>query len=69
MEEDVWLIWSIEHAAWWGPQERGYVPDPATAGRYSLKAARRICAGANKFITNGKPHEDDVAGFMIGIAG
>lgn len=30
-----WVVWSFEHDAWWGPNERGYVKDLEAAGRYS----------------------------------
>lgn len=42
-----YLIWSVEHGQWWGPNERGYVNDPAQAGRYEALKADAICAGAN----------------------
>lgn len=33
------LIWSIEHDAWWAPNHSGYVSDPKEAGRYSFDEA------------------------------
>lgn len=33
------MIWSIEHGAWWGPNHAGYVSDPKEAGRYSFDEA------------------------------
>ena len=42
-----YLIWSNEHSAWWMPNSRGYTASRATAGRYSLEEATRICLGAN----------------------
>jgi hypothetical protein len=41
------LIWSIEHQAWWGPARRGYTEDPHAAGRYSYQEAHDILAEAN----------------------
>lgn len=41
------LIWSVEHGQWWGPNECGYVNDPAQAGRYEVASAAEICAKAN----------------------
>lgn len=41
-----YLIWSFKHAQWWAPNENGYVPDIAKAGRYSQLNAGRI-------VTNG----------------
>jgi hypothetical protein len=43
---DEYLIWSHEHAAWWGPGGCGYVRSLAAAGRYSHAAALDICAKA-----------------------
>ncbi|MEV0382345.1 hypothetical protein [Nonomuraea sp. NPDC050643] len=41
----VWLVWSNEHRAWWGPNFSGYTSDVWTAGRYdevkALDAAGR----------------------------
>lgn len=44
---DEYLIWSFEHDAWWGPDQRGYVKDHTKAGRYPRLVAEDICAGAN----------------------
>lgn len=41
-----YLIWSHEHAAWWGPDRCGYFRDVARAGRYSRTEALTICAAA-----------------------
>lgn len=37
-----YLIWSFEHKAWWGPNERGYVDDLGAAGRYTQSKAGHI---------------------------
>ena len=42
-EPDLYLIWSHEHGAWWGPDERGYVQSMSAAGRYSHAHAMAIC--------------------------
>lgn len=42
-----WLIWSIEHAAWWRPDEMGYTASVYDAGRYSQERAAAIVAHAN----------------------
>jgi len=39
----VYLIWSNEHRAWWGPDSRGYVRGVKQAGSYSRKEALAIC--------------------------
>lgn len=41
-----YLIWSNEHDAWWGPNERGYTRTLAGAGIYSREDAIRICKHA-----------------------
>ena len=43
---DICLIWSNEHRAWWGPHEHGYVTKLADAGRYSRDLAIAIVEGA-----------------------
>jgi len=42
-----WLIWSLEHGAWWAPDSRGYTPDRDKAGRYELREATHIAGNAN----------------------
>ena len=42
-----YLIWSIEHTAWWRPAQVGYTRDLPEAGRYSESEAREILARAN----------------------
>jgi len=44
-----WLIWSLEHNAWWMPASRGYTPSIGEAGRYGLEEARKIVADSNRF--------------------
>jgi hypothetical protein len=41
------VIWSIEHAAWWRPDWLGYTQVLAEAGRYDEPEADRILARAN----------------------
>jgi len=43
----VFLIWSIEHDAWWGPARRGYTRDIRAAGRYAVDEVTEIVADAN----------------------
>lgn len=47
------LIWSEEHGAWWGPDERGYTTSIMIAGRYSPDRAKAICEAANRFVAEG----------------
>ena len=41
-----YVIWSSEHRAWWGPDERGYCSRLADAGRYDRERALGICSSA-----------------------
>ena len=43
---DMFLIWSHEHCAWWGPDRCGYVRSVSRAGRYTHAEAMDICASA-----------------------
>lgn len=43
----LWLVWSIEHDAWWKPAHNGYTTDIKEAGRYPYPEARGIVEGAN----------------------
>lgn len=42
-----YLIWSIEHDAWWRPGETGYTRTLSEAGRYRQPRAVEIVARAN----------------------
>jgi len=42
-----WIIWSIEHGAWWRPRERGYTLHREEAGEYTFEDAVHIVQGAN----------------------
>lgn len=42
-----WLIWSIEHEAWWNPNHKGYTTHRTNAGVYSYEEALDIVKGAN----------------------
>ena len=55
--EHIWLIWSNEHRAWWGPGSMGYVGIIERAGRYSFKTAQEICDGANRYLPEGNTYE------------
>ena len=44
---DWYVLWSIEHTAWWRQHRRGYTRDLRSAGRYSLEEAREIVRDAN----------------------
>lgn len=51
MENTKWIIWSIEHGAWWRPESRGYCVELAGAGVYSYEEAVKIVTGANFIFT------------------
>jgi hypothetical protein len=44
---ELFLIWSIEHDAWWRPNWLGYSRVLADAGLYPREEAERIVRGAN----------------------
>lgn len=39
-----YLVWSNEHHAWWGPEERGYTRIIERAGRYTRSQAMTIAS-------------------------
>jgi len=39
------LIWSLEHRAWWAPGRQGYVFNHVDAGRYTFDEAAEITVG------------------------
>lgn len=45
-EIEYYLIWSVEHGAWWGPSCVGYVPGIAQAGRFPRDVALMLCLKA-----------------------
>jgi hypothetical protein len=47
IENTKWIIWSIEHASWWGSGHTGYFEDRKMAGEYSYEEACKIVKGAN----------------------
>lgn len=38
----MYVIWSFEHHAWWGPHRQGYTADIFSAGRYTAAEAGAI---------------------------
>lgn len=46
-----WLIWSIEHNAWWRENEQGYCFNTFEAGKYTFKKAYTICNRANFYLS------------------
>jgi hypothetical protein len=44
---DYYVIWSIEHTAWWGPDRCGYSETLMDAGVDTRAEARAICDDAN----------------------
>lgn len=51
-----WLIWSIEHNAWWRPDRCGYHGNRQMAGRYGFEEALEIVAQGN-IGTGNRPNE------------
>lgn len=54
----LWVIWSEEHEAWWGPGERGYVRSLFEAGRYTEERARAIERNANRYLPPSVPFHE-----------
>jgi len=50
--DKMWLIWSIEHNAWWRAARYGYTGKKELAGRYSFEEACEIVMEANQFTKN-----------------
>lgn len=57
MNGELYLVWSIEHHAWWGPDYRGYTLNLEDAGRYTAAEALAIQANANKYEHLDHPNE------------
>lgn len=51
-----YLVWSIEHNAWWRPASQGYTPSREEAGRYTFDQAVAIVTSANAFLDE-RPNE------------
>jgi len=45
--DSFYVIWSIEHEAWWKPGRMGYTPTLADAGIYRREEAIAIVLSAN----------------------
>ena len=52
MPADLYVIWSIEHGAWWRPDRRGYTGHINDAGHYTLAECAVILEQANYRITH-----------------
>lgn len=48
----MYLIWSIEHDAWWRAAEMGYTRSLSDAGVYTPERSRQIVDKANRFSFN-----------------
>jgi hypothetical protein len=42
-----YLIWSLQHRAWWQEDSWGYTLEYSKAGRFTLEEAEKICWEAN----------------------
>ena len=47
MNEQLFIIWSIEHNSWWCPMYNGYCEERKNAGTYSYEDAKKIVDSAN----------------------
>ena len=52
-----YVIWSIEHQSWWGPNRSGYTDLLSLAGRYTAEDALAIQEGANWHQPWNEPNE------------
>ena len=41
-EPENWLVWSVYHGAWWGPERSGYSTKVEGAGRYTRSEAIKL---------------------------
>lgn len=57
--EPKYLVWSNEHASWWGKDRCGYTRIIANAGRYSRAEALSIAGtrGGGWYVHKGNPDE------------
>ena len=55
-KQQLWLIWSNEHNAWWAPNQRGYSVKRYNAGTYTFEDAKSIVTDANKYCID-QPNE------------
>jgi hypothetical protein len=45
----MWLIWSVEHRAWWKSNSYGYTESREEAGRYDYDTACQIVKDSNYY--------------------
>ena len=57
-EQHLWLIWSIEHSAWWRPNKIGYTQKKSEAGAYTFEDACRIVRNANHYLAFFEPPKE-----------
>ncbi len=57
MDRYAWLVWSIEHNAWWKEGQNGYSENRYEAGRYTFEEALNIVSKANEFRRELVPNE------------
>lgn len=55
---EMWLIWSLEHAAWWNPNGVGYCVKRSDAGRFTLEVARELVRLANLQVGDGEEPQE-----------
>lgn len=67
--QDVYLVWSNEHRAWWRPNSAGYTTQLDKAGRYTKNEALKHCSGRDQ--EPGRPlpelpiREDDLLSILV----
>ena len=56
--EQLYLIWSNEHTAWWKRNRYGYTNDRSEAGRFTLAEASEIVQKANCWTEDDLPPQE-----------
>lgn len=67
--EEQYLIWSVEHQAWWARDSMGYVHDVRVAGLYPKAVAEEICRKANRYLSAGVVHEVMIPESVVAVVG
>lgn len=56
-KDGYWLVWSLEHGAWWKGNTSGYTPTKEEAGLFTFEEAQQIVIDGNKFRGELPPNE------------
>ncbi len=53
----MYVIWSVEHNAWWKPDRWGYTKEVGEAGEYTASESKQIVDSANAHLGPGTVNE------------